>query len=322
MTTEALPAWRVGPGLVLCSTCERTVTDADMYWRTWKGKKLPNRCKDCNRASAKAWRQRHPDRSAASSRQSNRRRTDHAQRYRTMRSMLEGEVLQSVSPDVLRRLMLESPPPVDTEGERLAFYRGFLIGREKKEREEERFKEYQDLAYRIASELDRKYGRAPERMSYEDMISHAYEAVLEMIRKKRAPARGEVAMCIRNRIKDAYRMQFGRDGFETVGKRVVRGRQYVDASEDGEESWLVEKTAAPQEARAEKGEELWEAVRLRAAQKFGSDNRFIDWLALRIQGLTFKEIGERYGLTESRVCQIFTDNQAWMEEALLPLAAG
>lgn len=315
---EVEPPWRVGPGLVLCSTCERTVPDAEMYWRTWKGRKLPNRCKDCNRASAKAWRQRHPDRSAESSRQSNRRRTDHAQRYRAMRTVLEGEVLHSVSPDVLRRLMLESPPPVDTEGERLAFYRGFLIGREKKEREEERFKEYHDLAYRIASELDRKYRGVPDRMSYEDLISHAYEAVLEIIRKKRAPERSEVAACIRNRIKDAYRVQFGREGCKTTEKRTVRGKQYVHV-EDGEESWIAEGAAAP---RADGSEELLEAVRLKAAQKFGSDHRFLEMLELRFQGLTYKEIGSRFGLTESRTCQLFTDQQAWMEEALLPLAAG
>ena len=309
-----------------CSDCgeEKPYTSEHFRSGATKGT-LRKLCRPCDVRRACEWRKRNPEKAREQRRLRQKRLRDRARAVMpdtaqgAFRALLGQAILQDgLSADALRRMMVEHPLPPDTEGERLAFYRGFLIGRERKEREEERFKEYQDLAYRIASELDRKYRGVPDRLSYEDLISHAYEAVLEIIRKKRAPERSEVASCIRNRIKDAYRVQFGREGFQTVEKRNTRGKQYVDVF-DGEETWVAENQAAP---RADGSEELLESVRLKAAQKFGSDHRFLEMLELRFQGLTYKEIGERFGLTESRTCQLFKDQEAWMEEALLPLAAG
>lgn len=227
--------------------------------------------------------------------------------------------------DALRRALAENPPAAETEGERLAYFRGFLAACKRSKDEESRLLKFQDLLFRVASQLDGnlRYVPANDRFSYEEMVSIGYGAVLEVIRKKREPSRSDVAGAIRHRIVDAAREQFGyRENVpkRAAEKRKLRSGQRVLVGDDGDEVPLVE-ALGKLDAPATEGEILWDAIKVRAAKKFGPDSRFLDMLALRIQGLSLKEIGEKMGFTESRASQIFSEHQEWMERELAPLAA-
>lgn len=232
--------------------------------------------------------------------------------------------------------MATSPPDIATDEERLAYYRGYLAGTGRQEYEGARFAIYQDLVFRIAAEQDRRAGRRSARLSYEDMVSLGYEAVLEVLRKKRDVERSAVAACIRRRLIDEGRVRFGRI---SICRHVKSGEVYASDSrkkaviygQTGHHERLDGRTGALEALAAQddytvEGDDLWGEMLVRLEKKLVGpgreklDERLEAVLHGRIQGKKLKEIGEELGVSESRVCQILAEARPWLEEHILPLA--
>lgn len=218
--------------------------------------------------------------------------------------------------DAMRRALLDAPPTIASEDGLLAYYRGFVAGAKRSGDESERFERYQDIAFRVAAELDRKTRRwdPSNRLSYEDMVSVGYEAVLEILRKQREPARSMVAQTIRSRIVDEARRRFG-SASRAGGRRMLITGAFED--EEGP-TGLLEGLAA-QEGQDVDQAMLWERIQglLEGAPV---DGRLGAILRARLDGKKLWEVGEELGLTESRVSQLLSEARPWLEEHVLPLA--
>lgn len=304
-----------------CRVCGEERPATRDHFRTYAGKRaLGTMCRACDVKRAAQWRAKNPEKTAEHRRA---RQRVLRERSRALKA-LEGKA----SPDeidTLRRALAENPPGLTSEGERLAYFRGFLAACKRSKDEESRLLAFQDLVFRIASELaaKRRHWQETERFSYEEMVSIGYEAVLEVVRKKREPSRADVAGAIRYRIVDAARSEFGhrtKNPEKREFKRRLRRGQKVLVASDGEETPLVE-TLGDVDPEPHDGEALWLAIQKKARARFGPQSRFLDILHMRIKGHTFAEIGTVLELTESRVCQIFANEREWMERELAPLAA-
>ncbi len=218
--------------------------------------------------------------------------------------------------DAMRRALIDEPPAIASEDGLLAYYRGFVAGAKRSQEESERFGRYQDIAFRVAAELDRKTRRwdPSNRLTYEDMVSVGYEAVLEILRKAKDPERSMVAQTIRGRIIDEARRRFGSASRAGGPARLVTGAL---EGEDGP-TGLLEGLAAQGSLEVDQ-RVLWERVQglLEGAPV---DGRLGLVLRGRLDGKKLWEIGEELGLTESRVSQILKEARPWLEEHVLPLA--
>ena len=221
------------------------------------------------------------------------------------KTLRESRAFRTSSEDTLRRFAVEHPPDLKTSKEKLAFYRGFLRGCGRREDEAGRFESFKDLVYRIAEDLDSRWRGNSNRMSYEDLISAGYEAVLDVLRQKREPSRPYVAGVIRNKIRDEYRSFFGRHG----------EKHKSSSLEEASESLANVEPMSELEA-----EDFWSEIERRIDVNLSPDSRFAGMLKMKIQGKTLKEIGEHYGFSESLACRIFAEHREWMEQELLPLA--
>ncbi len=218
--------------------------------------------------------------------------------------------------DALRKALVAAPPTLAGEDALLAYWRGYLAGARRGEEESERFRRYQDIAYRVAAELDAKQRRIDptNRLSYEDMVSVGYEAALEVLRRQKEPARAVVAQAIRRRIVDEVRRRFGATSRAGGKVRLITGAL---EGEDGP-TRILESLEARGEA--EEVGDLWERVQGLVAMASGIDERLETILQGRMEGKTLLEISREIGLTESRVCQILKEARPWLEEHVLPLA--
>lgn len=213
--------------------------------------------------------------------------------------------------DAARKAMAEDPPGITTEGEHLAYYRGFLAGSRRTRDESERFQKYQDIAFRVAAELDAKWRglSADRRLSYEDLVSIGYEAVLEVLRKKTEPPRAVVAQAIRRRIVDNIREVAGKQG-----QKIIRTMSAVMGDEgEAELAVLMPAAVDPDASR----NDLWGEIEARCES--APDPRLELILKGRSEGRTLAELGVTLGVSEARVCQLVTENRGWLEEHILPL---
>jgi hypothetical protein len=301
-----------------CWDCGKAVPLSAWYFRKKGLERVPKSCKTCHVRRALEWRQKnvqahktHQTRYASRSRA----------RARAYREIFEQKApLEASLVDVVRRALAEAPPASSTEGERLSFYQGFLKGCEHKHREDSRFEQYKDLVFRICSELSMQFRQGPGSFGYEEMVSIAYEAVLEVVRKRREPSRNDVAGAIRYRIRDAARERFGRTESQKARKGRVNfaGEAAVGRESDGTVENAIERLAVSRDRHALDDTDLYRAIKEKTEAELGP--RFADMLVRRMEGATLKEIGKAYGLSESRVCGLFNEHKEWMEENLAPLA--
>lgn len=264
-------------------------------------------CKPCNAAKKRAWYKTPRGRELNAKYAKAYGRKSRAA-YRMMNEQAPGGL------DAMRKIRAQHPTPIEGEEGLLAYWRGYLAGSRRTSEESERFARYQDIAFRVAAELDRKWrGLSSDiRVSYEDMVSIAYEAVLVELRRAKEPARELVALAIRRRIIDAHRSRCGKPD-EGHG---YKPRQ-VSGIEDSEERSILELVEA--EVEGEEGHDLLERIRSRVGAAPYVDQRLVLILERRLAGHTMREIGMELGISEGRVCQLVTAAKPWLEEHVLPL---
>lgn len=208
--------------------------------------------------------------------------------------------------DRLRRVLLEQPPEISSEGEMLAYCRGFLSGAQRSAEESKRFAALKDLVHRIAAEMARRLYR----LRFEDAVSYGYEAALRFLRNGKIPEdhihfRKRAAVAIRNGIKDCLR---GTPTVPVIGParaltrrgctgKALYGHQFA-VSPKGESADL-EVPARTSERTEVDPDRLNRVVGLKPL------DRLI--LELYSAGYTCLEIGNRVGLTESRISQRMTN---------------
>ncbi len=196
--------------------------------------------------------------------------------------------------DAVRRAMVEAPPSLDTEEKRVAYFIGFVAGAKRSGYESERFEKLKDLCHRIASEMS-KWGKAGHFQSYEDNLGVAYEGLLAFIRKRKEYESDEherrtAAMAIRNAIRDYARLE---GPIKRAGN--ARYEQTIIPTDGDGEPVVVQ--ASP--------DELWRDDGLRdSLDQLDLDPRSRAILEGLAAGVTYRELGERFGITESRACQI------------------
>ena len=243
-----------------------------------------------------------------------RNRINSAKHYKKLRALSKiGAGLPHWNVDILRRVLVEVPPELGTENERLAYFRGFMAGTKRNAEETARFERLKDLPHRIASERASLRG-----IGYEEAISAAYEGLLVFLRSKevrtyenleheRACAAKKIRWCIQDYKKVEGPLKYS--GFQ----RWIGG---ADPTDSEGVSFLSElATAKPDED----GADLWAAVEDRLREREDGGERLLEILRAKLDGLPLKEIGKRWGLTESRVCQILKEERPWLEENVGPL---
>jgi RNA polymerase sigma factor (sigma-70 family) len=253
-----------------------------------------HRCRECDNRILRDWEKANPERVRATNQRRNKKIVAALKLARAL-----GESDPSTL-DALRRSLVEKPPEITDDEPALAYFRGYLSGVGRSKRESEDVEEYKDLVFRIAAEKNARMGKLSpsRRISYEDMVSVGYEALLECLRSNKRE-RPLIAVAIRRRLIDEYRRQFGRyaDRLSVAG-----ATNFQDCGEDGDVDMLAQVSAVYDE---EPEGELFDHVRKVMAECPGGP-RMAVFLWWRTEGLTLKEIGERAGLTESRVCQLFS----------------
>ena len=192
--------------------------------------------------------------------------------------------------DILRRALVEHPPGLKSEKESVAYFRGFVAGAQRTERESERFLRLKDLCHRIAADYGQKF--------YEDNVSAAYEGLLNFLRKRRrytslTEERKIAAVAIRHAIVDMTRVEgdFGRTGSRKNAGLVVS--QLVD--HEGRATY-----SAPA-SQDRSGEAIDWKDGLDSLRLPPRSQRILELLGT---GYKLREVGEELGLTEGRVCQI------------------
>lgn len=290
-----------------CTRCKETKPLTEFHRRTFRNGRegRTSECKPCRIALRQAL--------SRTERGRERNRINAAKHYRKLRSQaklalaLPGEKL-----DVLRKALVEKPPALESEGERLAYFRGLMAGVKRNTEETERFERLKDLPHRIACERTSQVG-----IGYEEAISAAYEGLLAFMRRGRyafaseASERKMAALSIRRAIIDYKRMEGPVD--RHMNPRYIGGKD--PQNEDGES--LLPTLA--QHEDEEDGGDIWEEIRRRLQERADKGVRLEQILRWRLQGLTQGECAERLGITESRVCQILANERPWLEKHILPL---
>lgn len=231
--------------------------------------------------------------------------------------------LSAVDLDVLRRALVERPENLGSEAEAAAYFRGFIAGSRRRGEESERLERLQDLAHRIAAEQTvTSRGRF---VGYETFLSHAYEALLSFVRNRslvftdEAHERRLAAKNIRWRMKEAWReeSQERRTSGRNAGKQrlpVPEGLLGIEPDLPGPTALLEARGGCPAEE-----DDLWREIRRRIAAHHDGDERLGEIVWMRSQGHTFREVGEHFGVSEARACQIVSSEMEWLESEILPL---
>jgi len=196
--------------------------------------------------------------------------------------------------DVVRRAMAEHPPELSSEADTVAYFRGFLAGAQRSSGESYKINSVKDLIHRIAASEHRKRWRM---LSYEDAVSSAYEAVLELIRSSRCPDdllefRRIAAIAIRRRCIDVLRKNIGRNG-QKYALHLAFNQGEEEGTIDHVESGS---SIEPRDAL----DDAIDGLRLLTDRQ----RQVLEFVA---EGLTLVKIGERIGVTEARVWQIIRE---------------
>lgn len=191
--------------------------------------------------------------------------------------------------DVLRRVLVEEPPKLDSEEATLAYFRGFVAGAKRSSEEGQRFERLKDLCHRIAAD----HGR-----HYEERVSAAYEALLSFLRRSHwrtyesvEAERKEAAAAIRSGIIDRLRQT----GERTRGGAIRYPRTTLtDLEKPDTHSDVLHPVSV--DSRDEL-EDILKAV----PEMSEREREAVRWLA---RGFNLKEIGTGLGVTESAVCRM------------------
>lgn len=270
---EGLPAEKK------CSRCGETKPSSQFHariqYRKWK---LLDACKVCCNVRRKEW--------AAKNR--NRVRVRSRLYYTRLRIALE-KVRGAAPDDYIRKLMAYAPSKAETEGEMLAYFKGYLAGAKRTGAEDSRFSKLQDLCHRIASEVKQK-----SHIGYEEALSAAYEGLLGFIRKDKTwendeHERAAAAQAIRWAITDYKRLHgdIGRTG-------KVRNTSITFSQIEQEDNPIANGISSSDALPSDLGSAL-DALDLKPVDR--------EITTLVSQGWKLKEIGDKLGITESRVGQ-------------------
>lgn len=231
--------------------------------------------------------------------------------------------LSAVDLDVLRRALVDSPETLESEAEAAAYFRGFIAGTRRRGEESARIERLQDLVHRIAAE--QTVSSRGKFVGYETFLSHAYEALLDFVRNRNLKIvdleheRRQAAQAIRWRMKEVWRSEAQER--KTSGRNSGKQRLPVPEGLLGQREGMPspsETLAARTDVAVEQAD-LWEEIRRRIAANSSGDERVGEIVWMRAEGHTFREIGERFGVSEARACQILSEQMDWMEKEILPL---
>lgn len=282
-----------------CTRCREVKPLERFHRRTFKSgtKGYTSECKVCRVALRQALSR--TERGRENNRRNAKKYYGKLRQWREASKLMIGRAPEGV--DVLRRAIVDRPPEIRSEEGMAAYFRGFVAGAKRSAHESARFESLKDLIHRIAAEQSRKV----HALLYEDALSYAYAAALNYLRKAtpedEAHFRKKAAVAIRNGIVDGVREHPTR---MIIGKRrhlfsrrrqpVKFGNQFA-VDDDGS---TIEKHLASQDAP---GDEIAPDLLSSVEGLKPRERVILEWLA---QGLTQKEVGERLGLTETRICQI------------------
>lgn len=293
-----------------CAVC-KVEKDLAAFKKIKGGRWRTHKCLDCFHAGEKVYRESNRERIAVQQVKHRKRVTAMRKAFRSWRDRIPEEI------DAARRALSEHPPELTGDGEMLAYFRGFMAASKRGAEENERLASYQDLIFRIAAEEEKRWRSVTHKLSYEDMISLGYEAVLHQLRLKRDVSRGVMAHQIRLRFADEARERFGRAGFGTRGKLDVLGSS--GETDDPDRVGILQTVPAA----SEEPSDLMAEVRSRLAWLGEDLDERIPWIVEeRVKGRFLHEIASDLGVDESRVHQILKEAQPLLEKHILPLAAG
>lgn len=254
----------------------------------WKGRR--GECRACNTRRVKRWQKENPE--------AVRRHT----RRQTLRSSIGRKALKAVtdgvSPerlDALRRALSDSPPELVSETDTLAYFRGFVAGAKRSEKEGVRFERLKDLCHRIAAEKG-VFGHL-----YEERLSAAYEGLLGFIRGRELLSfasleheRRAAAIRIRGALKD-YARASGPMTPAGYQRSPIPEASLGLAEEMTGPSKLV---AAPEASQDEPGEDFERIL------SCVTDERHRAVLTALAHGASLREAGAVIGVSDSMACHI------------------
>lgn len=289
----------------VCPVCKQETPPERIQYTKRRGEIKPKSCKPCNVQRMTEWKEKNRPKWRAAQRAHQKRRARRAVLYR--------EVVEKQSAslplDAMRRMLVDVPPELATEAEAAAYFRGFVAGAKRTGYESERFEKLKDLCHRIATEMS-KWGKAGHFQSYEDNLGVAYEGLLAFIRKRTEYETDEherrtAAMAIRNSIRDYARMEGPIRRGKAGNPRYEQAQIPVD--EDGE---MFSPPTSP--------DEPWRDGGLKdSLDQLDLDPRSRAILEGLANGVTYRELGERFGITESRACGIAAEIRERHGERLL-----
>lgn len=170
----------------------------------------------------------------------------------------------------------------------------------------------------LVRKLCRTYS-AVRRLEYAPVISDGYYSLFALVDEYDAEkGRGDwlrfVTMRLRHRLVDLHRARVGRErGAHFASRLAIRYplsiEEFAERAESDEAWWPEPLTCA---------DSYDEVDTVDALESFAArlDDRRREMLALRLVGYQLSEIGDVYGITESRVSQIFAAMRPALERAL------
>ena len=268
------------PGVKVCSRCRTEKPTSEFHFRRSYNRIHPvDKCKPCAREARREWAQRNKERNRA------RARTYYKKRTTAYVAMKGG-----AGDDFTRKLLASMPVALATEGEMAAYFHGFMAGIRRDGAESKSFERLKDLCHRIAAEVGQMRG-----IGYEDALSAAYEGLLVFLRRGKVwesdgHERRAAAQAIRCAITD-YKRANGDVG--RTGK--VRNAQFTFSEIEQEDNPIAPGIASGADAQPwDLGEALGD---------LDLDPKDQEIMRLIAQGWKFKDVGEKLGITESRVGQ-------------------
>ena len=270
-----------------CSRCGETKPSSQFHariqYRKWK---LLDACKVCCNDRRKEWASKNREKVRVRSRMY----------YTKMRVALD-KARGGDPEDYVRKMMASAPTKAETEGEMLAYFKGYLAGAKRTGSENDRFSKLQDLCHRIASEVKQK-----GHIGYEEALSAAYEGLLGFIRKNKTwkndeHERSSAAQAIRWAITD-YKRENGPVNLRRT--KAAQQRYPVAFSQIEQEDNPLDGRIASEAPHAELGV----SIDLGALGIPERSKRILEGLAM---GKNQEEIGEELGLTGSRVSMLIRE---------------
>jgi RNA polymerase sigma factor (sigma-70 family) len=198
----------------------------------------------------------------------------------------------------LVRKLLYRAGGCDTDAEKVAYVHGYMAGAQVKEAEAVKVEECSDLVYRIAKELG-----WDKRLSWDDLVQVGYTGLLEAIRRYRpgkASLRTFAAKRIRGAIQDEIRarhpsrmgsMRAGAPALEKAPDALLEGLVSGGSVSPSDASSLLDVS------------DILQRIEERLGPRTGRL-----WKLLS-EGHNQREIGEEFGVSESRVNQLMRETR-------------